>query len=170
MKLIISTAEIVALKALNRNVDEKWVDWAVDMLVAGFDTEHLVILAGESKPYNQFQLQILTDKVFNEMHLDYSDKDKAIKNYACYLIDKVLNNDIEILKVLNFLKDICIELDYEKYLFDFYLLYFTKVDLSYSENQYYWNGATRENIDSIIIDYFTKWKDDYFGINKSMTS
>jgi hypothetical protein len=170
MKQIDSTAEIVALKALNRNVDEKWVDWAVDMLVAGFDTEHLVILAGESKPYNQFQLQNLTDKVFNEMHLDYSDKDKAIKNYACYLIDKVLNNDIEILKVLNILKDICIELDYEKYLFDFYLLYFTKVDLSYSENQYYWNGATRENIDSIIIDYFTKWKDDYFGINKSMTS
>lgn len=26
-----------------------------------------------------------------------------------------------------------------------------------SENQWYWNGATRENIDEITIDYFTEW-------------
>jgi len=59
------------------------------------------------------------------------------------------------------LKDICIELDYEKYLYDFFSLYFAKDDLSYSENQWYWNGATRENIEKTITDYFTTWKTNF---------
>lgn len=32
MILIKSTAEILAFKVLNRNVDEKWVQWAVDIV------------------------------------------------------------------------------------------------------------------------------------------
>ncbi|MFZ4464691.1 MAG: hypothetical protein ACOYN5_12650 [Bacteroidales bacterium] len=51
-----TTAEILAFKALNRNIDKTWVDWAVDMLIAGYDTENLTILAGESEPFNQFQM------------------------------------------------------------------------------------------------------------------
>jgi hypothetical protein len=86
MKPVKSTAEILAFKALNRDVDKTWVDWAVDMLIAGFDTEHLTILAGESEPFNQFQMQELAEKVLVELQLDYSDKDQTIKNYACYLI------------------------------------------------------------------------------------
>ena len=45
------------------------------MPMAGFDTEHLTILAGESEPFNQFQMQELADKVLAELQLDYSDKD-----------------------------------------------------------------------------------------------
>lgn len=158
MKSVKTTAEILAFKALNRDIDKAWVDWAVDMLMAGYDTEHLTILAGESEPFNQFEMQELADKVLAELQLDYSDKDQTIKNYACYLIDKSLDGELDNFKVLNILKDICIELDYEKYLYDFYSLYFAKDDLSYSENQWYWDGATRGNIDKIIMDYFTTWK------------
>ncbi|HYG38322.1 MAG TPA: hypothetical protein VD908_06880 [Cytophagales bacterium] len=157
MKPVKTTAEILAFKAFNRDIDENWVDWAVDMLTAGYDTENLTILAGESEPFNQFQMQELADKVLSELKLDYSDKDEAIKNYACYLIDKSLDGELDF-KVLDILKDICIELDYEKYLYDFYSLYFAKDDLSYSENQWYWDGATKENIDKIITNYFITWK------------
>ena len=59
MKPVKSTTEILALKALNRDIDKFWVNWAVDMLLAGFDTENLIILAGESEPFNQFQLELL---------------------------------------------------------------------------------------------------------------
>jgi hypothetical protein len=158
MKPVKSTAEILAFKALNRDINKTWVDWAVEMLMAGFDTENLAILAGEFEPYYQFQLQDLTTKVLNELQLDYSDKEQTIKNYACYLIDKSLDGELDNFKVLDILKDICIELDYERYLYDFYLLYFTKDDLYYSENQWYWDGATRENIEKIITDYFISWK------------
>jgi len=158
MKPVKSTAEILAFKVLNRDINKTWVDWAVEMLMAGFDTENLAILAGEFEPYNQFQLQDLTTKVLSELQLDLTDKDQTIKNYACFLIDKSLVGELDNFKVLDILKDICIELDYEKYLYDFYSLYFAKDDLSYSENQWYWDGATRENIEKIITDYFTNWK------------
>ena len=95
MKLIKSTVEILAFKALNRNIDKTWVDWAVGMLMAGFDTENLVILAGEKRElYNQFYLQDLSTKIIGELQLDYSDKDQTVKNYACYLIDKAQNGEM----------------------------------------------------------------------------
>ncbi len=128
------------------------------MLMTGYDTENLTILAGESEPFNQFEMQELADKVLAELGFDYSDKDQIIKNYASHLIDKSLNGELDNFKVLEILKDICIELNYEKYLYDFYSLYFAKDDLSYSENQWYWDGATRENIDKIITDYLRTWK------------
>lgn len=170
MKPVKSTAEILAFKALNRDINKNWVDWAVEMLMAGFDTENLAILAGEFEPYNQFQLQDLTTKVLDELQLDYSDKDQTIKNYACYLIDKSLGGELDNFKVLDTLKDICIELDYAKYLYDFYSLYFAKDDLSYSENQWYWDGATRENIEKIITDYFVNWKANCATNEKTTTA
>lgn len=111
------------------------------MLMTGYDTENLTILAGESEPFNQFEMQELADKVLAELGFDYSDKDQIIKNYASHLIDKSLNGELDNFKVLEILKDICIELNYEKYLYDFYSLYFAKDDLSYSENQWYWDKS-----------------------------
>src|ERR1700761_1424374 len=114
MKVIESTAEILALKVLNRNIDKRWVTWAFDMLMAGFETENLIILAGELEPYNQFELISLTNKILDELNIDISDQDKIIKNYTCYLINKALTGEMQIIYVLNKLKDLCIELDYER--------------------------------------------------------
>lgn len=47
------TAEILTFKALNRDIDKNWVEWEVDILMAGFDTEHLTILTVESEPFNR---------------------------------------------------------------------------------------------------------------------
>ncbi len=160
MKPVKSTAEILALKALNRNIGQTWVDWAVEMLVAGFETEHLVILAGESKPFNQFYMQELAERVLEELHLDYSDKDRAIKNYASYLIDEALDGRMDKIEVLRILDDIYIELDRPKYLYDFSSLYNAKWDLLESDMQWYWDGATKDNIDDIIIGYFRQWVSD----------
>jgi hypothetical protein len=55
------------------------------------------------------------------------------------------------------LKNICTDLELDKEYMDFYLLYFAKEDLTESENQWYWNGADRTNIDSIIREKFESW-------------
>ena len=153
-----STYEILANKVLNRSVDKTWIEWAYQMLLAGFDNESLIILAGETAPYNEFELRELTSKIFDELHLDYSDTEKVIKNYAFYLIDKAIAGEMESIQVLNILKEICIELDLADYLYHFYSLYFAKSDLLESENQWYIEGVDRSNIDSTIADYFVKWK------------
>ena len=158
MKPIPSTAEILAFKMIGHNVNKKWIEWAYDMLVAGFESENLVTLAGEVEPYNQFELQRLTDKVFTELNLTYDNRELVYKNYVCYLVTKALDNEMKAANVLDILKDICIKEEYEPLLMDFYMLYYAYDDLKYSENQWYWDGATRENIDKITKDYFMEWK------------
>lgn len=157
LKPVESTYKIVTWKCLNRSVDEKWSDWAVEMMSKGFETEHLIELAGISKPYNQFELKELTDKVFEELNLDYKNQDKIIVDYASFLLKQGLKNKKRTLSILTELKNLCIELDYETKLYDFYSLFFAMDDLTYSENQCYWNGADRNNIDQICTDYFNSW-------------
>lgn len=169
MTSVKSTYEILALKVLNRDIDKTWTDWATEMLRQGYDTDSLVILAGESSPYNQFELQRLTNKVFDELNLNYSDKDKALKNYAYHLIDEVFQNNLEAYSVLKILKDICIETGYD-YFYEFYELFWAKDDLLEREDQFYLDNVNRNNIDAVIMDYFKKWTTEYQAEIKTTTA
>lgn len=156
MRIVDSTVEILALKVLDRNTNKRWVNWAVDMLSAGFETQHLLILANETEPFNQFEMKDLTDRVLNELNLDYSNEELIMANYVRFLITRALGNPNQIQEVLAELKDLCIELDFDRSLYDFYLLYFAREDLQQYENQQYWEGATKDNIEVVIRDYFSK--------------
>lgn len=161
MKPIDSTIEILIWKHFGESVNENWIQWAVDMMMAGFDTEHLVELAGIDKPYNQFELAELTDKVFDELGLDFKDEDKVVIGYATFVVKQVVLGKRDLLKSLKQLSKLCIDTDYNQIIYDFYLLYYAKEDLRYSEMQWYWDGADRENIDQICLDRFRKWIEDY---------
>ena len=41
------TAEILFYKQQNSNINIQWINWAIEMLQAGYETENLIILAGE---------------------------------------------------------------------------------------------------------------------------
>lgn len=157
MKPIDSTAEILAFKMLGRSIDKKWIDWAYDMLEAGFETENLVMLAGEIEPFNQFELQSLAEKVLKELHLTWDDSELVYKNYVCYLVSEALQGKLKGVYVLDIVKNIYLEKDCEPSLEDFAMLYWAYDDLIHSENQEYWDGATRENIDEIVKAYFEEW-------------
>ncbi len=156
-----STAEILAFKVLNRDIDGAWIDWASEMLLAGHDTKHLRILAGEHEPFDQFYLHRLTNKVLAELDLDHSNIERTVKKYACYLLDRSLKGELDTFKVLATLKDLCIELGYAKYLYSFYLLYFATFDLINYGDQRYWEGATKENIQEVTTAHFNKWRLDH---------
>jgi hypothetical protein len=158
---VLSTYRILKAKAFNENVDESWIDWAIDMIEAGYESENLYMLAGETKPYNQFELQELTNKVFQDLRLDYSDKDAVIRDYVYYLISNSVEHPETYYKTLRELREICLQLDYDSRYMDFYLLYFAKDDLMVDEVQWYWEGANRENIDQIISDKFKKWLSEF---------
>src|SRR5688572_9020785 len=89
---VLSTNKILMHKSMNHIIDESWIDWAIEMMEAGFESENLYMLAGTTKPYNQFELQDLTTKVFKDLNLDYSDRDLIIKNYVYFLIKTTLND------------------------------------------------------------------------------
>lgn len=147
-------------KAFNEDIDESWVEWALEMMEAGYESNNLYILAGITKPYNQFELQALTDKVIDDLNLETNDKSLTIRNYVYYILSTTINEPSKYLSSLREVKDICIDLDMAKEYMDFYLLYFAKDDLNESENQWYWDGADRNNIDEIIKGKFKEYIDE----------
>jgi hypothetical protein len=162
MKYTTSTYQILAYKALNRDIDELWIDWAIEMMESGYATEHLAILAGLSVNFmNQFYAQDLTSRALHELSLDYSNQEQAVKQYAVSLIDEMLVGRKGVADVLKELGTICEELDFENYLYDFYLLQLAYKDLHCGGYQFYWPGATQDNIDGIIIGYFQTWAEKY---------
>tara|TARA_R110000796_G_scaffold252557_1_gene387734 strand:+ start:128249 stop:128743 length:495 start_codon:yes stop_codon:yes gene_type:complete len=161
MKPVDSTAEILIWKHFNKSVDEKWSFWAVDMMMAGFDTEHIVELAGISKPYNQFELGALTDRVFNELRIDFSDQQSLVIKYTTFLAKEVLMGRRDLLNSLRSLNQLFNKTEFDQIIQDFYLLYFAKEDLISSEIQWYWEGANRDNIDTICMEQFEKWLEKY---------
>src|ERR1043165_5095957 len=108
---VLSTYKILKAKALNEDIDESWIDWAMEMIEAGYESENLYMLAGITKPYNQFELQELMRKVLHDLHLEYSDKETALKNYVYFLISNSIDHPETYIKILRELKDICIDLD-----------------------------------------------------------
>ena len=160
-KPVLSTFKILMEKSFNSDIDETWINWAMEMMEAGFENENLYVLAGISKPYNQFELQDLTTKVLTELNLEFSNQKLVIKNYVYYLISNSIYKIETYLETLRELKDICIGLNMEDEYMNFYLLYFAKDDLIEQEDQYYWDNATRENIDQIITENFMSWKTEY---------
>ena len=159
MQPIKSTAEILMSKILNHNINKIWIDWATDMLVAGFDTENLRILAGETEPINQFYAQNLVEQILAELEIDYSDKDQIVKNYISHTIEKSLNGEIDNFRTLGVLKDICVEFDFQEDLMDFYYLYYAKGELLDMGVQFYWqkDNLTKDNIDDFIREYFKQY-------------
>lgn len=154
MEPVASTSEVLAYKILNRLTEKAWIDWAYEMLIKGFDTEHLVILAGMEQPLEYFEMRTLTDNILDELSLDYTNENKVLDNYAAYLAKQGLIGEMKPLSVLQRLKDIHIELEHDSPLAYFYDLYYAKEDLLHSEDQWYINGVDRSNIDQAITNYF----------------
>jgi hypothetical protein len=155
---VLSTYKILKAKAFNSDIDESWVDWAIEMMEAGYESDSLYQLAGTLKPYTQFELQMLTTQVLKDLQLDFSDKRKALKNYVYYLITSNLDKPGNYYRVLGELRDIYYELDMDVEYQDLALLYWAKDDLLYADYQHYWEGANRQNIDAIIKEQFELFK------------
>jgi len=158
---VLSTHKILKEKACNADIDESWIDWAIEMMEAGYEEDSLYQLAGISKPYNQFELQQLTSKVLSDLKLDYSDKLDTIKKYVYYLIKSNLDQTKSYYEVLREIRDIFYELDMDNEFQNLTLLYWAKDDLIYSEIQHYWIDADRTNIDKIIKEQFVLYINEF---------
>lgn len=155
---------MLARRALGHPIDERWVDWAVSLLVAGYDTPSLRILAGVAAPFDAPEMTALADRVLVELGLrPIPDPRQAASILTTELCRQLLAGTASIGEVLQQIKDVCIELDEERELMDFFLLHFARCDLVDDEIQWYWDGATRENIDEIVRDRCRKWLADHGG-------
>ena len=145
------TYKIAGFKVIpNYNTDEV-IDWAYEMIDAGFDAPHLYMLTSLSKPTNYFEAVEYLKPVFKELNLILKEDDEAVISYAKYYVQK-LSLGKDLYKNLESLYALYMALDYHGSIDEFFHLHCAWWSLkNYEGDQYEWPGATIENIESIII-------------------
>jgi hypothetical protein len=153
-EVVLTTYKILKEKAFNEISNIDWGEWAVQMIEEGYDSISLFELAGIQKPYLQFELFDLTNKVLKDLQFDFDNKEKALDDYIYYLIKTNINNQEKYCEVLRELKIIYDQSNDNKTYLDFALYYWAKDDLIHFTETHYCIGANRNNIDDLIGAYF----------------
>jgi hypothetical protein len=164
MHIVKSTYKVLINKVLPYESVEDWKDWALEMMEAGFETDHLILLAGLSADVNRFQLAEIIKNALKELSLDAMPEEEIVYGYVYYLIDQALSSKVSKKIVLGILRELCRDRDYDNKLFNFYLLSFARQELGEAGEQFYWDGANNDNIDTIINAEFLDWKGKYESI------
>jgi hypothetical protein len=163
MHAIKSTYKVLGKRALQLDSAEEWIDWALEMMTNGIESDHLIILAGTSPTINRFQLDEIVNAALKELSLNKTGPEENINGYIYFLIAEATDNNLPYKNALRELRNLCMKNDYDPKLMPFYLLSFAYEDLEEFKVQFYWDGADRENIDSIIKSEFQRWQNEYIS-------
>ena len=146
------------MRKLGRSADSGWVEWAVQMLVDGHDTPTLRVLAGESAPFNEFEMGSLLDRTLEEFGVPVPEtvEDAAIA-YTMRWVQQLASHAAEKGPTLSELAELCSELLYPDALLGFYTLHDAFDDLQYQEHSPNRLDATRANIDDIVTQEAREW-------------
>jgi hypothetical protein len=145
----VTTAHVLADKALKRICGQQCVDWAITMLEEGRDGHYLTMLAGQLPLFNPFVMEDLRDRALVELGIPDMDASRAVRTFAVERFRQALRGEADLVETLALVSDLCIKQDYSPVLYDFYLLKNAYDDLPQGF-QYYWPDATAENIVSLI--------------------
>jgi hypothetical protein len=149
----LTTDEILLRRALGDTCGQECVDWAMSILERGGGGTDMAILATLSPPLNHFEVASIRDRALAEIGAPHLSLPEVADRVAARLLREALDGKRELLESLEQVKDLVIATDYPKHLYPFYLLYFAHVDLAASEVQWYWPGATRQNISALTREH-----------------
>ena len=155
------TAEILFYyyKPQKTDINQQWIDWAVKMLKAGYDTEYLAVLAGEDLHCNFFEFTELTNKIFAELQIDHIGVESVYAKYAIYLINRSLHDKEAMLCTLGQLKDLYWETESDVYK-DFSLLDDAIREFKDDcDMQWFWKDEklTKDNYPEYVENFFKEW-------------
>ena len=155
----VTTARILARRATLAECGQECVDWAISILEQGHDGHYLRLLIGMSPPFNHFEVAGYRDGLLTELGLANISTDDGVSRYSAEVLQETLTGKRCLIEALHEVSDLCISTQYQHDIFDFYLLYWAWMDLKEDTFQWYWRGANRENIDSIIRDRMQAYLD-----------
>jgi len=145
------------------------IDWAIQMLQAGYETPSILLLAGTAKPTNYFETESTLNAALKELHIATPSEENAIIAYATYhvlqlIAGKDIMQNLYKLSALVFLKE-------EAYhrMYDFSLLrdaweYID--DLFYA--QLYWPDVNEDNIEDVTKECANDWLEEHDDIISSL--
>jgi len=151
------TSKMLAYRYLKDFDIDQSIDWAVEMLSIGYETPSLLILSGISKPAFFFETEKYLLSSFNELGIALPEEQEAIVGYCRTFIEKMAKS-IDVKRNLKALYSTGLAFDYEKPIFDFYLLHWAWGDLDYGETyQDYFPEATKDNIERLVTNKAITW-------------
>lgn len=136
------------------------IDWAIEMIRDGIETENVLIVASFSKPVDRYEIKPYITGALNELNLMEKYGEHSIIANSHYYLEQILN-DYDIRKNLTKLYKICLNGDMDSRLMPFYLLYHGWDGLEQIGANYYFEGATLDNIEEIIKEQAKIWIDIY---------
>lgn len=146
----------------NINADE-CIQWAIEMLQLGYETPSLLIVAGLPKSPNPWELHSYLKAALSELKISVKTGEDATISYCAYHLKRIASGQ-EVKRNLGMVYEFCMARNYEKNIFDFYLLYWAWQDFDYgSTYQHYWPDAKRNNIEQLVVDRAKRWMVEHKG-------
>ena len=145
-----STAAIFGLRALQRGTTAAYVDWANFMLEAGHDSRNLRILAGLGSFTSSFEAQDHFTNALVELGIKEPDKERAVRDYAVYLAERIIDGSLAYRAGVKIIADLCISSNYPRYLSKWYELEDDMWDLDYGETPWFHHELTLKNAQKIV--------------------
>lgn len=136
------------------------IDWAIELIRKGIETENVLIVASFSKPVDRDEIKPFITGALKEINLTEKYGEYFIIANAHYYLEQILN-DSEIRKNLSKLYEICLNADMDSRLMPFYLLYHGWGELEEIGANYYFEGADLDNIEGVIKEQAQIWIDKY---------
>ena len=127
------------------------IDWAIDLLKSGIETDNIFMLASFSKPVNSDEVKPYLSAVLNDLKIEEKEGDEAIFALINYYTSNIIS-DNSIRSNLNSLYELFLEknssLNNDQYgLMPFYLLYHSWGSLEEIGENFYYKGVDMDNIE-----------------------
>lgn len=156
-------------KAVDHFDYELAVNWALDLIKQGRETDNVLMLASFSKPIDRFEIRHYVTAVLHDFKLQELEGYEAAISKAHYHLAEILNEN-SIRKNLHSLYQLCLENDYEFGLMNFYLLYHGWHELEDIGVNYYYDGAELGNIEEALKKEAGLWIEKYINGKKERTA
>lgn len=134
------------------------INWAIEMLELGYETPHLLMLAGCNKSESYFDIKPYVEASVKELGLEMKPGEEGVISYAYYLIKTIsLNRNVR--QNLGELYRFCQQREYEDVVYDFYLLWWAWDQIDYDDTNanHYWEGVTGKTIEKTVVKVANDW-------------
>jgi len=136
------------------------VNWAVEMVEQGNESENILMLATFTQPFHRWETGAYVTAVLKELGLEELDYDEALIATTHFHLSEIVQSR-STRKHLSSLYQLCINNDYKSDLMAFYSLYHAWDELEEFGQNYYYTGADLSNIEELLRKEANQWVDEY---------
>jgi len=145
----LSTKAIFGKRVLSQLSAGDYIEWAGEMLVQGFDSHHLRILAGLDNSTSVFEAEERFLRCSTELEITAPDPETAIRAYACEIAQQLIAGRLTGREGVRALYQICRATEYDPDFLIWYDLDDAFDHLRAGDYPYTYPSATLENYNEV---------------------